>query len=282
MQLARISKALGGVAVLALINTVASADVWNKKTTLKVNETIEVPGAVLTPGEYVVKLVDSQSNRHIVQFLNKEENKVLSTVIAIPNLRLRATGKTEFSWHETPAGQPPALKAWFYPGDNFGQEFAYPDSRATELAAATKQEVAHVPDEEATAAASHQPQQETVIAQAPAPRTQQDSSAAQTAQQTRERETAAQRERDMQAQRDRERQAAQTAAQNQQRNADPSVTAQQDQQRNADPSVTAQQTQQSTTAGNELPQTAGLGVLLALIGLGSLGASRAVRKLRNK
>ena len=275
MQFARISKALVGVAVLALTSAVAFGDVNDKKTTLTVNETIEVPGAVLPPGEYVVKLVDSQSNRHIVRFFSKDEKEVLSTVIAIPNSRMRSTDKTEFAWHETPAGQPPALKAWFYPGDTFGQEFAYSDSRAAELSAVTKQEVAHVSDEESAAAANYQPQQETTIAQAPAPRPQPDNSAErQAAQQAREREIAAQRERDMQAQRERdmqaqrerERQAAQTAAQNQQRNADPSLT--------------AQQTQQSTPTGNELPATAGLGVLLALIGLGSLGASRAVRKLR--
>lgn len=271
MQFARISKALVGVAVLVLTSAVAFGDVNDKKTTLTVNETIEVPGAVLPPGEYVVKLVDSQANRHIVRFFSKDEKEVLSTVIAIPNSRMRSTDKTEFAWHETPAGQPPALKAWFYPGDTFGQEFAYPEGRATELSAATNQQVPSISDQDAqeAAAAANQRQQsqETVIAQAPAPRPQPDNSAErQAAQQAREREIAAQRERDMQAQRERERQAAQNAAQNQQRNADPSLT--------------AQQTQQSTRTGNELPATAGLGVLLALIGLGSLGASRAVRKLR--
>lgn len=260
MQFAKISRAFALVAVLALTSAVASADVWNKKTTLTVKETIEVPGAVLTPGEYVVKLVDSQSNRHIVQFLNKEENEVLSTVIAIPNMRLKSTGDTQFEWYETPAGQPPALRAWFYPGDTFGQEFAYPEGRATELAAATKQEVAHVSDQEAAAAQQAPKTEETVIAQAPA-------TDRQAAERAREREIAAQRERDMQAQRDRERQLAQ---------------AEQNQQRIADPNLTAQQTPQSQPAGNELPETAGFGALLALIGLGSLGASRAVRKLRNK
>jgi hypothetical protein len=160
------------------------------------------------------------------------------------------------------------LKAWFYPGDTFGQEFAYPETRATELSAITKQEVAHVSDDEAAMAANQAPKEETVVAQAPAPRPQPDNSAAEraAAQQAREREIAAQRERDMQAQRDRERQAAAQTAQNQQ----PA----------ADPSLTAQQTQQPASTESELPETAGLGVLLALIGLGSLGASRAVHKMR--
>lgn len=117
------------------------ADPWNKKTELTVNETIEVPGATLTPGKYVVKLVDSQSNRHIVQFLNEREDKVLSTVLAIPNQRLKPTGKTEFSFYEAGAGEARALQAWFYPGDTIGHEFAYPKQKATELARATGQDV---------------------------------------------------------------------------------------------------------------------------------------------
>jgi hypothetical protein len=54
---------------------------------------------------------------------------------------LQPTGKTEFQWWETPAGQPRALRAWFYPGDNFGQEFAYPKSEAVRIAASSETSV---------------------------------------------------------------------------------------------------------------------------------------------
>jgi hypothetical protein len=118
---------------VAGLATLLQADAWNKKTQLTVNETIEVPGATLTPGKYVVKLVDSQANRHIVQFTNETEDRVISTVLAIPNQRLRPTGDSEFSFFESSAGTGPVLRAWFYPGDNFGQEFAYPERRAQEL-----------------------------------------------------------------------------------------------------------------------------------------------------
>jgi hypothetical protein len=36
---------------------------------------------------------------------------------------------------------PEALHAWFYPGDNFGQEFVYPKARAAEIAKATQEPV---------------------------------------------------------------------------------------------------------------------------------------------
>lgn len=119
----------------------ARADQWNKKTYISVSEPIQVPGKVLQPGKYVMRLVDSPANRHVVQIFNEREDKLQATVLAIPNYRLQPTGKTEFQWWETPAGQPKALRAWFYPGDNFGQEFAYPKNEAVQLASGTSQNV---------------------------------------------------------------------------------------------------------------------------------------------
>jgi hypothetical protein len=129
-----------GLASLALAPS-AMADQWNKKTIITVNESIQVPGKVLQPGKYVMKLLDSPSNRHIVQIFNEREDQLQTTVLAIPNYRMQPTGKTEFQWWETPAGQPRALRAWFYPGDNFGQEFAYPKNEAVQIAATTSQNV---------------------------------------------------------------------------------------------------------------------------------------------
>jgi len=119
----------------------ALADQWNKKTILTVNEAIQVPGKVLQPGKYVMRLLDSPSNRHIVQIFNDREDQLQTTVLAIPNYRLQPTGKTEFQWWEVPAGQPKALRAWFYPGDNFGQEFAYPKNEAVQIATLTHETV---------------------------------------------------------------------------------------------------------------------------------------------
>jgi hypothetical protein len=138
-------KALAAVSCLGvtsfLVPQAAQADQWNKKTIITVNEPIQVPGKVLEPGKYVMKLLDSQSNRHIVQVFNEREDQLQTTVLAIPNYRMQPTGDTEFQWWETPAGQPKAMRAWFYPGDNFGQEFAYPKNEAVQIAASTAQNV---------------------------------------------------------------------------------------------------------------------------------------------
>src|SRR5260370_20220782 len=93
----------------------ARADEWNKKTILTINESVQVPNKVLPPGTYVMKLLDSPSNRHIVQIFDKNEQHLETTVLAIPNYRLEPTGKTQLQFWETPPGQPKALRAWFYP-----------------------------------------------------------------------------------------------------------------------------------------------------------------------
>jgi hypothetical protein len=130
--------ALTSLAAAMSFAPLAKADEWNKRTILTVNEAIQLPTVVLQPGTYTFKLLDSQSDRHILQVFDKDGMHLITTILAIPNYRLRPTGKSEFAFWEVPAGQPPAMRAWFYPGDNFGQEFAYPKNMSTQIAASTK------------------------------------------------------------------------------------------------------------------------------------------------
>jgi len=127
------------------------ADQWNQKTVVTFSGPVETPGvhmkgwAVLPAGTYVFKLLGSPSDRHIVQIFNQDETVVYATILAIPNYRLRATGKTVITFRERPPGEPEALRAWFYPGNNFGQEFVYPKEKALELAKETNQVVLYTP-----------------------------------------------------------------------------------------------------------------------------------------
>jgi len=128
----------------------AKADEWNKKTKVTFNEPVEVPGVgaqILPAGTYVFKLYDSQSNRNIVQIFSEDEKHLYTTTIAINNYRLKSTDKTVMRFRERGEGQPEAIRAWFYPGDNFGQQFVYPRLRAMELAKITDEPVLATPIE---------------------------------------------------------------------------------------------------------------------------------------
>jgi len=132
----------------------ATADDWNKKTKVTFSAPVEVPGVgaqILPAGTYVFKLMDSLSNRNIVQIFSADETHVFTTILAIPNYRLKATDKTVMTFRERAAGQPEAIRAWFYPGRNWGQEFVYPKAKAIELARETNQPVLATPIELETA-----------------------------------------------------------------------------------------------------------------------------------
>jgi hypothetical protein len=117
----------------------ARADEWNKKTVVTFSQAVEVPGRILPAGTYTFQLLDSTSDRHIVQIFNADGSHIIATILAINNYRLEPTGETVMKFRETPGDAPEALRAWFYPGDNFGQEFVYPKVRAIQLAQTTKE-----------------------------------------------------------------------------------------------------------------------------------------------
>lgn len=114
----------------------AHADQWDKRTIVTVHEPIIAGNKVLDPGTYVWKLLDSPSDRHIVQIFDRDQRHVETTILAIPDYRMQPTGHTQFAFWETPAGVPKAVRDWFYPGDNYGQEFPYPKKLVAQLASA--------------------------------------------------------------------------------------------------------------------------------------------------
>lgn len=148
----KLLKGLGtglSLAVLCiLVAPKAKADEWNQKTVVTFSAPIEVPGVgqhILPAGTYVFKLMNSLSDRTIVQIFSQDETHVYTTILAIPNFRLRATDKTVMTFRERPAGQPEALKAWFYPGQEWGEEFVYERPRAIQLAQETDETVLSTP-----------------------------------------------------------------------------------------------------------------------------------------
>src|SRR5262245_13866289 len=128
-------------AVSLLVPSPARADQWNKKTFLTFSGPVQVPGVTLPAGTYTFKLADLSGNRHVVQIFDKEEKKIYTTLLAIPDQRLEPSDKPVVLFTERPAGMPQAIKAWFYPGDTIGNEFVYPRTQAIAIARATHESV---------------------------------------------------------------------------------------------------------------------------------------------
>ncbi len=141
-------------ALCVLVVPTATADDWNRETVITFSGPVEVPGVgahTLPAGTYVFKIFDSLSDRHIVQIFSQDKTHVFTTILAIPNYRLHATDKTVITFRERPAGEPEALRAWFYPGRQWGEEFVYAKPRAIELAKEVNEPVLATPIEFATA-----------------------------------------------------------------------------------------------------------------------------------
>ena len=141
-------RTIGVVLGLAVSAMTMNADTYNKKTKVTFSGPVQIPSAhakegvvTLPPGTYVFRLQQSQSNRNIVEVTNLNGNHVYSTILAINDYRVNASSKTVMYFTERQSGTPQAIKAWFYPGDNYGQRFVYPKVKATQIAAVVHQPV---------------------------------------------------------------------------------------------------------------------------------------------
>jgi hypothetical protein len=138
MNITRIAKyvsaGLLGLGMIALPQ--AKADQWDEKVVFTFDAPVEVPGQVLPPGTYVFRLAEVSAYREVVEVFNKEENHLFGYFLAIPDYNLKTAGQPIITFEERTAGAPEAIKAWFYPGDNYSHDFVYPKVRAMAPAAA--------------------------------------------------------------------------------------------------------------------------------------------------
>jgi LPXTG-motif cell wall-anchored protein len=134
------------VILVMTLTTAGMADEWDKATKLTFNEPVEVPGMVLVAGTYWFTLADNDSDRKVVEIWNSDRSRLITTILAIPDYRLKPTGKTVVHFEERPSDAPEAIHSWFYPGDNYGQEFVYPKPRAVQLAKQTNRPVLSLPE----------------------------------------------------------------------------------------------------------------------------------------
>src|SRR6266849_1895378 len=128
------------MALMAAMVTPTMADEWNKETVLEFSGPVEVPGKVLTPGKYVFKIADSESERNTVQIFSEDANgdqKLVTTTMAIPDYREETPDKTIIPFEERPSGSPEAIHSWFYPGDNTGWQFVYPKGERSQMSSNT-------------------------------------------------------------------------------------------------------------------------------------------------
>jgi hypothetical protein len=131
-------------AAAAMLPVAASAQsgLPNQDTFFTFSQAVELPDKTLPAGTYLFVLADGATNRHVVKVMSQDRKTLHATLLAIPNYTLaKPSDEPQVRFMEGPETGPQAVKAWFYPGRTVGHEFIYPRAQAMRLAARTGESV---------------------------------------------------------------------------------------------------------------------------------------------
>jgi hypothetical protein len=152
-----LSKRLFTAACAAAILTMSAAPAhaqggpMDLRTEFTFSQPVELPGVTLPPGTYIFRFADATTGRMVMQVQAKDQSsKTYGMFMTISAQRPKPSDDAELRFMETPAGQPTAVKTWWYPGRTIGREFIYPKSQARRLAQATSQTVLTTKAEDVT------------------------------------------------------------------------------------------------------------------------------------
>ncbi|MDQ1680077.1 MAG: hypothetical protein QOI42_936 [Frankiaceae bacterium] len=136
-------------AAMLLTATVAAAQgtLSDRKTIVTFSGPVSLPGTTLPAGTYVFRIADSPTNRNIVQVFDRDEAKLITTLLAIPAERAEAAGDPVVTFKETAADRPPAVRYWYYAGEKAGNELVYPKGQAMMIARASGESVSAIDTE---------------------------------------------------------------------------------------------------------------------------------------
>ena len=127
--------ALAAVFIGLALSPSVRADEWDKKTVVTFDQDVEIPGQVLPAGTYVFKLLNSSSNRSIVQVWTYRESQLLATLITVGDSFPNHSGDPYIvlDMRGTDEGYPPAVVSWFFAGSDEGRTFIYSGHSTTRI-----------------------------------------------------------------------------------------------------------------------------------------------------
>ena len=114
-----------GISAIAMAQGAGSVQ---RATKLAVSEPTMIGNVMLDPGSYTLRVNDYQVEKVQVVITRDSDNKTMGTVIAMRARRSLDThqasdDQTQFTY--TTFNGHPAVATWFYPGDEWGERFAY-------------------------------------------------------------------------------------------------------------------------------------------------------------
>jgi len=134
--------AAAAITMLAASHATAQGATMNKLTFLTFSGTVQVPGATLQKGTYAFRIADP-ATQLVWQVLDAQQRHVITQFFYVRTpdrtneQQNHANGKPVVTFHETPAGVPPAVRVLYYPTDLAGAEFLYSKEQAQQFASTT-------------------------------------------------------------------------------------------------------------------------------------------------
>jgi len=125
----------------------AKADEANQATKITFSNPVEIPGMVLESGTYWFTILRDDPNQNVIQVWNSTRQHLLDTVLSVPDYRTPTPRHTIIKFEERASNSPEALRAWFYPGQNYGHAFVYSETEARNLAKRTGHPVLSMRDD---------------------------------------------------------------------------------------------------------------------------------------
>lgn len=109
---------------------------------IRFGKPFRVPGAVLPAGSYLFLPGDPVAGQLIIEIHKDDASALVATVLAIESRLPRPARATLLDYAGT---EPPALRAWFHPGNPRGYEFVYARGEAETIYAASNTPVPAAP-----------------------------------------------------------------------------------------------------------------------------------------
>ena len=91
---------------------------------LQTKEPLAIPGHVLSPGEYTLRMMDSSTYPGIVEVMKADGSKTYGFFQIIPARRDQLAGSQVVLNNPDSEGLV-SVKQWFFPGDHSGYQFVY-------------------------------------------------------------------------------------------------------------------------------------------------------------
>ncbi|HUP46535.1 MAG TPA: hypothetical protein VM779_13600 [Thermoanaerobaculia bacterium] len=131
---------LTGICALALLISAPAAFAQTPESSiLPVTEPLDVGGTILQPGQYLIRVLPSNTDRNKVQVTSMDGTTVFATALTVPHALKpnEEVPNTTFIFYPATSEYPRALRTWFAANPEAslgGHDFVYEEGRARALA----------------------------------------------------------------------------------------------------------------------------------------------------